>query len=263
MTALVLAAWAAAWIAWSIASRPPRSVARLDSIAPRRDVEVERGRPRRASLLVRLGDALVARSPRLGEVPSRSLGAALVIVIVLVPWTLLGAALGGALPIVAGVLSARTQRRRRRVEIDRDLILLFQILDLGVGSGCTLRTAIGFAEQHVGGQLGVELGRLTRRLSAGTGLADALDLFGARLEPSQRGLVARVASADRSGSPVGAVLRAAALELRVASRRGAEIRARRLPVLMLLPLVCCVLPAFVVLAIVPMVISGATSFFPS
>jgi hypothetical protein len=45
---------------------------------------------------------------------------------------------------------------------------------------------------------------------------------------------------------------------RAALRRAAEARARRLPVALLLPLICCVLPSFALLTIVPVLVTGVT-----
>ena len=43
------------------------------------------------------------------------------------------------------------------------------------------------------------------------------------------------------------------MDLRTRARRRAEIRARKVPVRMLFPLVTCILPAFILLSVVPMV----------
>jgi hypothetical protein len=45
----------------------------------------------------------------------------------------------------------------------------------------------------------------------------------------------------------------------VQRRRWAELHARRLPVQLLFPLVVCILPAFGLLAIVPLVLSALSS----
>jgi len=60
----------------------------------------------------------------------------------------------------------------------------------------------------------------------------------------------------RSGAALTTDLSRFADDLRRRQRRAAEERARRLPVLMLVPLVCCVLPAFCLLTVVPMLAAG-------
>jgi tight adherence protein C len=56
---------------------------------------------------------------------------------------------------------------------------------------------------------------------------------------------------ERLGVPVGPVLARLAEEDRTALRRAAEAHARRIPVRLLFPLVFLVLPAFVLLTVVP------------
>ena len=54
-------------------------------------------------------------------------------------------------------------------------------------------------------------------------------------------------------------LERAGLELRLARRRRAEEAARRLPVRLLAPLLTCVLPAFVLLTVVPLLVAALRS----
>ena len=58
-------------------------------------------------------------------------------------------------------------------------------------------------------------------------------------------------ASDRLGAPVGPQLARLAAEERAAVRRRAEAHARRVPVKLLFPLVFLVLPAFVLLTVVP------------
>ena len=63
-------------------------------------------------------------------------------------------------------------------------------------------------------------------------------------------------ASDRLGAPVGPVLARLAEEERTALRRRAEAHARRIPVRLLFPLVFLVLPAFVLLTVVPGLAAG-------
>ena len=67
-----------------------------------------------------------------------------------------------------------------------------------------------------------------------------------------RPLVAALVAAERYGAAVGARLERLALDARLAHRRRAEEAARRLPVQLLFPLVGCILPAFGLLTVVPL-----------
>ena len=63
-------------------------------------------------------------------------------------------------------------------------------------------------------------------------------------------------AAVQDGTPLASSLTQAADEARLHRQRTVEARARRLPVLMLFPLVMCVLPAFVLLTIVPLLLAS-------
>ena len=56
----------------------------------------------------------------------------------------------------------------------------------------------------------------------------------------------------RYGVPLLPALERTSLELRLDRRRAAELEARRVPVRLLAPLVTCVLPAFALLTVVPL-----------
>ena len=83
-------------------------------------------------------------------------------------------------------------------------------------------------------------------------LGDALAGCAGRVDPAARPLFAALAHADRYGVPLGPTLDRLGADARDAFRRDAQERARRLPVALLVPLVFCILPAFLLLTIVPL-----------
>ena len=64
-----------------------------------------------------------------------------------------------------------------------------------------------------------------------------------------------IAQAARTGAPAGPLLRAEAASARVRAHADLERAAERLGVRILVPLGVCVLPAFVVLGVVPVLLS--------
>ena len=74
--------------------------------------------------------------------------------------------------------------------------------------------------------------------------------------PELRAMAEVLLASSRLGLPVVETLRGLALEARASRRRDAEARARRLPVLLLFPVVCLTLPAFVLLTVAPLLLSG-------
>ena len=93
-------------------------------------------------------------------------------------------------------------------------------------------------------------------LGVGGVLAEAVADLRVALGQPGRPFVAALAGSIRMGAPIGPALDAASAELRADSRRRAEIRARKVPVRMLFPLALCILPAFVLLSVAPMVLDA-------
>jgi Flp pilus assembly protein TadB len=74
--------------------------------------------------------------------------------------------------------------------------------------------------------------------------------------PELRALSDVLLASSRLGLGVADTLRSLAVEARATRRRQAEAAARRLPVALLFPVVCLTLPAFVVLTVAPLLLSG-------
>ncbi|HEX2574892.1 MAG TPA: type II secretion system F family protein [Aquihabitans sp.] len=96
----------------------------------------------------------------------------------------------------------------------------------------------------------------------GAPLAQALDGARPALGPLGGHLVDALITAHRSGAPLPPALERVAAIARDRRRRTAEEAARRLPVTLLFPLVCCVLPAFALLAVVPLLAASLGSLSP-
>ena len=126
---------------------------------------------------------------------------------------------------------------------------------MAIGAGLTVHHAVAAVSARSGGLSGAALARVPVRTSRGERLADALDDWAECGEPI-RPLAAALAAAERYGDPLGPVLDRVTAEARLVRRRRAEESARRLPVQLLFPLVLCVLPAFVLLAVVPLLLAA-------
>jgi tight adherence protein C len=74
-----------------------------------------------------------------------------------------------------------------------------------------------------------------------------------------RPLVRALTSSERYGVPLRDALDRLAVEVRLDRRRRAEEAARRVPVKLLFPLVLCVLPAFALLTVVPLLVGAFRS----
>lgn len=111
---------------------------------------------------------------------------------------------------------------------------------------------------------GLELELLAVAMSSGASLDRAQQIVGAALRrhlpeiDGTRAAAPVLALAERAGAPVADLLRAEAARLRGTARAEGAMRAAALGVRLMIPLGCCVLPAFVLLGVAPLLISVVT-----
>ena len=143
--------------------------------------------------------------------------------------------------------------RSAREELVAELPWLAGLVRLGVGAGLPVGRALHEAVSRTSGPASEALADALARTRRGASLADAIEGLRPVLGDEGRPLVAALVASVRHGAPVGPALEAAAVDLRTRARRRAEVRARKVPIRMLFPLVTCILPAFILLSVVPMV----------
>lgn len=160
---------------------------------------------------------------------------------------------------VAAIVVLLVLRRRRRARVTQAaaaaaaLPELLELLVALVRAGCTPAQAVRRVAGRAPPALGEPLGRVVARLDQGQRFADAL----AELSiPAARPAVDLLATADRYGLALAPVLDRLADEARAQRRRHGEAAARELPVRLAFPLVCCTLPSFAVLTVVPIVVAS-------
>ena len=179
------------------------------------------------------------------------------------PWWF---AAGAAVLIVRSRRAARAQRlAEQQLE---EAARVAQLVAIAIAAGCSpagavtrvarlwvhpgapgTRRAIGDGD---GDGVGEGLLRVERSLASGAPFVDATAAW-AIASPDVAALVSTLVDADRTGAAVASSLESAAAALHRQHGRALLRRARRLPVTTLGPLVVCVLPAFVLLSVVPMV----------
>jgi len=178
------------------------------------------------------------------------LTAALVSPVVAVP----AATLVWAVPSMRARSRRLAQERAVRTALP-DTVDLFR---LAVGAGLSVHQAVDAVAPHAPAPIDATLAEARRRVELGARLGDALDVLDQLGDPVGP-LAASLRGAARYGSPLGASLERVAADARVLRRRRAEEDARRLPVQLLFPLVLCVLPAFGLLAVVPLLLASLHS----
>jgi tight adherence protein C len=157
-------------------------------------------------------------------------------------------------------ISAIRDERRRSAAVVQALPEVVDLLAIAVAAGCNVRLAVDAVACRVtSGPFAQAMAAVRAEVAAGGRLGDALERVRADLGEPVRPLVGALLDAERYGAPLGSALERLALEARVARQRGAEEAARRVPIKMLFPLVTCVLPAFGLLTVAPMIASGLRS----
>ena len=178
---------------------------------------------------------------------------------------LTGLALGPAVGALAaagivGVFHVLTRRAPRRTE-DALRAALPDVVDLfrlAVGAGLSIHQSVEVVAACAPDPIGSALREARRQVLLGVRLGDALQGLHALGDPA-RPLVSALIGSARYGSPLSVALDRVAVDARLLRRRRAEERARRLPVQLLFPLVMCVLPAFGLLAVVPLLAGSLPS----
>jgi tight adherence protein C len=150
----------------------------------------------------------------------------------------------------------RSARRRHDDQVRRDLPEIVDLTVLAVGAGLTVPLAVAAVARRGHGPVAGALGQVLDEVALGRRLADALDDVPARVGEAVRPLTAALAASDRYGAPLLDALDRLSAEARADRRRRAEEAARRIPVKLLFPLVACILPAFALLTVAPL-LAGA------
>ena len=220
------------------------------------------GRQRRAALarvdaLGRAGrGAESPRVPRLSPTARRLARGALVSAVLVPVAGVLVAVVIGMCTVAGSQRHDRRARQADRRRVEAELVDVADLFVLAVASGLNLRLALRAVAGRAPPSWAGALRDAVAATEAGEALAVALEAMLPALPGAARPLVRTLVSADRYGAPLLPPLEQVAHDARTERRRQAEERARRVPVKLLFPLVTCVLPAFGLLTVVPL-LAGA------
>ena len=149
------------------------------------------------------------------------------------------------------IVRGRAGRRRHVEELRRTLPDMLDVLSLAVRAGLVPAEALALAARTSTAPLDRIMRGALDRLRRGGSWEEVVDQLGRDLGPDGRSLVLLLGG--EGGAPLADGLDRVAAELRDRRRREVQRRAQRLPVTVLAPLVSCVLPAFFLITIVPVV----------
>lgn len=137
--------------------------------------------------------------------------------------------------------------------VEVDAVLVLALVEAALTTGTAIPTALGAVGRAAGGTSGAALERAGSALVLGAAWSTAW----AGAPPSVRPVRDALESAWTAGAPPVPGLRALADRLRRERRRAVRTAAARLAVHLVLPLGACFLPAFVLVGLVPIVLSLA------
>lgn len=170
--------------------------------------------------------------------------------------------LGLAVLVVPLARRWRAARRRARARARALGVALPEAVDLLLlcaGAGLSLPLALPLVADRAPDPVGGALRDAERAVVGGAPRGDALQDHLERLGDPAAAVAHVLIDHLRYGVPLVPGLERTALELRLSRRRRAEEEARRLPVRLLAPLLTCVLPAFVLLTVVPLLVAALRS----
>ena len=245
-------------LGWFFQRRPPkRFPQRAGPTAAAPQTSRQNVRHVVATLAARVGGRLCAVLRwRTGAANQKAVGAAALTAAVVGPFSPVAALVAAGVAGAALTMRNRRTQALQRTAIESGVHDLALLLHMAAGAGVELTSGLALAQPWVRGPTADALAEVTRRHRAGSLLGDELERLGGQLGPPARSLTAVLTAAERFGSPLVGPLALVARDVQNAHRRQREAAARRLPVQLLAPLFSATLPAFVVLAVVPMLVSS-------
>ncbi len=168
---------------------------------------------------------------------------------------------------LAGMLAWRWpawvgQRRGRRYRraVDAEIPQLLDLLAAGSSAGLSAPLALRRSRVALRGPLADELGATLDAVDLGSRWRDELRSFADRLDlPDLRRAVAAITRTETLGTSLAETTAELAVNVRASRRAAITERARTAPVKMLFPLVFLVLPAFLLLTVVPVLLTTVQS----
>lgn len=160
---------------------------------------------------------------------------------------------------VARAVQVRATRRRRDRAVEAAVPDLVDLFVLAASAGHPVAGCLDRVAARAPAAVRPAVVEARSRVAGGEPVATALDRLGPALGELGPHLTDALVAGLRTGAPLVPTLDQVAAAARDRRRRSAEEQARRLPVTLLFPLVGCVLPAFGLLAVVPLLVASLGS----
>jgi Flp pilus assembly protein TadB len=155
-------------------------------------------------------------------------------------------------------LYKRRNRDRLSPQLARQFPEFIDAIVLLMHSGATPAQALIAAPTWLEPPLQHIVNDVAQQISRGNRFSECVTALRSPIGPTAFPFVEALLSADRDGQSIAGVLDRLSNESRVQRRRQLDADIRRLPVRLTIPLVCCILPSFVLLGVVPMIATALT-----
>lgn len=152
-------------------------------------------------------------------------------------------------------------RDKRQVELQNDAADVIDQLTICVEAGLGFDSALARVATTTQGALTDELRHTMSDMQAGVPRSQALRALADRAQIVEiRQLVTALLQAQKHGVPMADTLRIQSAEMRLKRRQRTEEKAAKLTVKMLFPIIVCFMPVFIIVTVVPSLISLSKSF---
>jgi len=163
--------------------------------------------------------------------------------------------------VVQNRVTSRNEQLEHEFPDALDLMVVCVEAGLGL-EAAFIRVGQETLESH--SRIAEEFNRVSDELRAGKSRADALRALSDRVEvDALKSFVALLIQTDTLGTSIGQTLRSYAGEMREHRFLKAEEKAMRIPVLMTVPLVACILPVIIVALLLPPILDVARTLAPA
>lgn len=171
--------------------------------------------------------------------------------------------ISGAILIVATVIGyvapdkiIESMARARQDEIQKELPDMLDQVTISIESGTSFESALARIGQSTEGPLPDEIVRTVQDIALGVPRREAYQALADRTDvEDMRKMTRAVTQGEEYGIPMSEIVRNLAAEMRTSRRLRAEEKANRIPVMMLLPLVFCIIPVLFVVILTPVVLN--------
>lgn len=160
------------------------------------------------------------------------------------------------LAVSASVRIKRKFAKERQFLIAQELASVVDLYAASLRSGSNVLAATRHVSTWSRGPIGQSLEQALLRSDNGSLFADSLADSAQHSAPATSELFGGLLSHLRYGTPILSDLERLAAHARDVRRRSGQQRARKLPIMLLFPLVTCVLPAYLLVTVAPVLIEA-------